>query len=262
MVARRVLALVTFALGCGGCGTSILASYPLDTPFLRASNDTVIAVRPAAAPLESARYTLASAPLRVVCQRERVVPRVLVTKQATLDGAQRFFLGLPILAEGAGSAALFADAAGSGRAGSWVGASLLAADALGALAYAILAPSRGRVRTEVGRGAVERSGACPPGVIVQTGAQHVPVQPDGSIPNAQVVAGVIVDLGASIQVGGRVSPWLTTPRQRCELALESHHPMASAVCATPPARQEPAAAPPPPRAGWPNVQWNGSVSFP
>ncbi|MBN9162650.1 MAG: hypothetical protein BGO98_21980 [Myxococcales bacterium 68-20] len=259
---RARIRSILLALSNAGCGVSILASYPADIPFLRAHNETSIGYVPLAPPQTSARYTLASAPLRVVCDTETVVPRMARTKQATFDGAQRTVVGFMAVAETA-IMIMFPGrhAVETGDAASWTGAAILQADALFAAGYAIFAPSREDVRQDIVQGVPERTGTCPPGILVQTGNQSLPVDPWGRLPGGTAAAGWVVDFGASISVGGRVATWTPTPSDRCLLAQESGHPLTPSICGVGPARLPP--APPPPSPSWPSAtQWNGSISFP
>ncbi len=250
------------AVSNSACGTSILASYPLETPFLRAHNNAPVASVRVAPPQTSARYTLTSGPLRVVCQTETAGARYLQTREATFDGAQRLLVVFMALAETAIAAQfLWRPAVEHGDAGYWVGASALQADALFAGAFAILAPSRSTISQGYAQDPPQRSGTCPPGIVVNTGGRSLPVDPWGRLPPGSGSAGVALDWGASISVGGRISTWTPTPADRCALAQESQHPYAMSICGqAPPGRPPP---PPPPSPGWPSgTQWNGSVSFP
>jgi hypothetical protein len=251
------------ALSTTGCGASIGASYPLEVPFLRAHNETVVASVPIAPPQTAARYTMASGPLRVVCETETIGARYVQTKEATFDGVQRVFVGFMAVAETAIAAQfLWRPAIEDGNAGYWVGAGVLQTDALFALGYAILAPSRSTTSQDYAQAPPQRSGNCPPGVVVTTAGRSLPVDPWGRLPAGSAAAGWVVDFGAAIALGGRFAPWSPTPADRCALAQESRHPNAASICGTaPPGRLPP--PPPPIVPGWPqSTQWNGSISFP
>lgn len=260
---RRVTAVaVVLSLSTTGCGVSIGASYPLEIPFLRAHNETLVASVPVAPPQTSARYTLASGPLRVVCATETTGARYVQTRQATFDGAQRLFVGFMALVETVIAAQfLWRPAIEHGDVGPWIGASVLQADALFAGGFAIFAPSRSTTSQNGAQDLPQRSGNCPPGVVVTTGGRSLPVDPWGHLPSGSVAAGWVLDFGASISLGGRVATWSPTPADRCALAQESRHPSAMSICnAAPPGPPPP---PPPVVPGWPSgTQWNGSISFP
>ncbi|MBX3252312.1 MAG: hypothetical protein KF901_34380 [Myxococcales bacterium] len=255
--------MVMLALSTTGCGASIGASYPLEIPFLRAHNETVMASVPVTPPRTAARYTMASGPLRVVCETETTGTGYVRTKQATFDGAQRLYVGFMALVETALAVQFFwRPAIEHGDVGPWIGAATLQADALFAGGYAIFAPSRSTTSQDYAQDLPQRSGNCPPGVVVTTGGRALPVDPWGRLPSGSAAAGWVVDFGASISLGGRVATWNPTPADRCALAQESHHPYVVSICnTTPPGRPPP--PPPPVVPGWPNgTQWNGSISFP
>lgn len=254
--------LLTCALASTGCGVTILGSYPLDMPFLRAHNETITSQRALSPPQTSARYTLASGPMRVVCQTETAVPEVEIARAETFDGTQRMLVGFVALAESATAFLLPGrDAIRTGDAGSWVVFGVVQADALFALGYAALAPSRTKGTTEVVQGVTTRDATCPPGLVVVTGNQSFPVDPAGRIPNGALAAGRAVEVGAAIAAGGRFATWRPAPPERCELARESGHPSMRALCTGAPAR--PPILPPLARPGIPDTaQWNGSLSLP
>lgn len=110
------------------------------------------------------------------------------------------------------------------------------ADALFALGYAVLAPSRTKGTTEVVEGIASRSATCPPGLAVLAGGQSFPVDSAGRIPNGALAAARAVDTGAALSVDGRVAMWAPEPPERCELAREGGHPHVRALCTNAPAR--------------------------
>lgn len=258
----RPCVVLILAIATNGCGVSILGSYAADTPFLRAHNELAERERVVGPPQTDARYTLASAPLRVVCQTQTSSP----TQQedvAYFDGAQRAFVGFMAVSEVVMGAFMLREAVDTGGAGFWVGGGALQADALGALAFAIFAPTKSTTSIRRGRTLPQRHGTCPAGLSVVTAGRALPVDPGGRIPGG--VGALIVDFGASVTFGGRTAAWFPSPQDKCALARESRHPNASAICGVTPPGALP--QPPPPAGpnglGWPaGLQWNGSIGFP
>lgn len=261
-VRARRAALALLALGSTGCAPTVLTSYLIDLPFLRAHSDLTMAAQPTAPPQTYARYTLAASPLRVVCQTESSQPLAMRT-QAHLDGVGRAVIGFIGAGETVSSIFLIRDAVRNSNVTPGILAGFLLADAAFAFGYAILAPTKSRIRTVYGRSVPVRHGNCPSGLTVVTGGRVLPVDPLGRIPGGSATARVAVDFGASISFGGKVTAWCPSPQEKCALAHESAHPNANAICGAAP--RAPLPVPPPPAGGMglpAGAQWNGSVSFP
>lgn len=199
-------------------------SYVIDLPFLRAHNQAPVRSVPISQPRTTARYSVASGPLRVVCQTETTGPLYARTYQATLDGVQRTLAGFVALAEGGGSVMLLRQGARRDSAAAFVAGGVLLVDALFALGYTILAPSKSTLSDGYAEAAPVRSGMCPPGIVVTIGPRAHPVDPWGRLPPSAGAAGAAIDIGATITLGGRVSTWGPSAADRCALAQESRDP--------------------------------------
>lgn len=257
---RPLAASALLALLSTGCGVSIGTSYVIDLPFLRAHNQTPVRSVPISQSRTTARYSVASGPLRVVCQTETTGPLYARTYQATFDGVQRTLVGFVALAEGFGSVMLLREGARRDSAAAFVAGGVLLADALFALGYAILAPSKSTLSDGYAEAAPVRSGMCPPGIVVTTGPRAHPVDPWGRLPPSAGAAGAAIDVGATITLGGRVSTWVPSAADRCALAQESRDPRAPWMCGVAPGevRPPPPVLPPLPAGG----TWSGSITVP
>ena len=245
----RAFAVAVVAMA-SGCGTSILLSYPLDEPFLRAHSDVEISRRPLEDPVLVAKARIDTSPLRIECDSTTLVARVEATRRESFDGPARMLTGFIALAEGTFAVAI---ASQGDSTAAQATAAALGADALVVLAYTIFSKSEYRVWTTVQPGLPERSHECPDGLAVHAAGQTWPVGRDGRFDGDVRALAQLAASGEqlSLAVGASEKAWKANEHDRCAIVAEymlddpngTCHP---AVLAT--ATPTPAAAPAAPEA--------------
>lgn len=262
MLSARLAAIVV-SVGMNGCGTSILVSYPTDTPFLRAHSD-VMSSEPIGPLMARSRLTLDSGPLRVSCRTEEYTQWARITRTETFDGQGRVVVLFMAVSELA-MAAMFAGYSKDKTAG-WITAAIAGADGTGALIYGIAESDQYTTSQRIGPGVPRTSDLCPPGTTISGGGRSVPVDQSGK-PQGDVggMISIVLQTGGTISVsaGGRVGTWNPDAMSRCELAREINHPQTSYFCpAAPPVPQPngPSGQPPPRwKPGQVTIEIGGSV---
>jgi hypothetical protein len=227
----RLLAM-TAAILAQGCGTSIALSYPINVPFLRAHNDVVIAKRPVSDQEQTTVARIETGPLRVTCQTTTSTPLVEATYLDSFDGIGRVFCGFMAISEGALAAGILANGRSTGTI---VGSSIVGADALGALLYAIFAKTAASTHTEVGPGLPETSATCGDQLAVHVADQSWPVARDGSIGGdvKALASAAVTGQTLAIASGGIEVPWSADAHERCALVGQFALDDPSGTCAQP-----------------------------
>jgi hypothetical protein len=233
LVAGGMRLLAAAAALASGCGTSILLSYPTHLPFFRAHNEIVTSTRVLEDPVRTTVARIETGPLRVACETTTEFPKVEATISDTYDGVGRFVCGS--MAFGEGMIATAIALSDKDRTQAIVAASLVGADAIGALVYAIAARSSAVLRTEVGPGLPDVSQTCAAGLVVRAGAQRWAVKPDGSLDgDARAFASAAVaNQPIAIASGGVEVPWSPGARDRCALVGQFGVDDPSGTCAQP-----------------------------
>jgi hypothetical protein len=239
---------ILLPLSCCSCGTSILLSYPLDTPFLRAHSDITVS-EPIGPKLVRTRMTPDSGPLRIDCRTEEVSQWARETRIETFDGQGRVVVVFMAISEAA-IATLFATH-NKGKAENWIASGYFAVDAVVAGIYAITEPDQFTPTRRVGPGVPVYNEICPAGTLISGGGKSVPVDPSGK-PQGDVAGMIfaVLQTGGTISVsaGGRGGTWNPNAQARCELAREINHPQTAWFCPSVPAPPTPGAYPSP--QGW------------
>jgi hypothetical protein len=246
----RLLPVVTFL--AQGCGTSILASYPLDFPFLRANGESVIAQHALEDRVQTTRALIHTSPLRVACETTTVIPNVETTMVRSFEGVGRMWCGFMGVGEGLTATLLAVSRNTQGR-DDQIGAVALGVDAAVAMTYAIFASSSHETWTQVGPGTPEVSQSCPDGLAVRAGGQTWAVTSDGSLTGDVRLLATAALAGQPIVLagGGLERTWSPGGSERCALVSEFGLADSSGACAVhhPELASAPAsAAPPPPSA--------------
>lgn len=216
--------LATVFLYAGGCGTSILLSYPTNLPFLRAHSDVIVGTRALEDPVQTTRARIATDPLRVTCETTTVVPSVEATWMDSEDDVGRLWMGFMAVSEGGMSFAFALDSTNPMRTNpGWEKgtAIFLGVDAAIALGYAIFSKPSARTYKTVGPGVPETAPTCPDGLVVRGGGQTLTVAHDGALVGDNHALAEAALAGAlTIAGGGLEVTWTPDPHDRCRLAAE------------------------------------------
>jgi hypothetical protein len=208
----------------GGCGTSIVLSYPTNMPFLRAHSDVVVSTRPLEDPVRTTRARIATAPLRVTCETTTVVPSVESTWMDSEDQIGRLWMGFMAVGEGTMSFALALDSRNPMRTnpGFEKGAAIyVGVDAAIALAYAIFSKPSTRTYKTIGPGAPETAEACPDGLVVRGAGHTLTVAPDGTlVGDTHALALAALSGALTIAGGGAEVAWTPDAHDRCAISSE------------------------------------------
>jgi hypothetical protein len=226
----RLLAVA--AMLAQGCGTSIVLSYPLNVPFLRAHDDVIIAKRPVADQERTTIARIETGPLRVTCQTTTTTPLVEATLLDSFGGLGRVWCGFMAVSEGAIAAGLATTSNGNGGI---IAGAIIGADALGALIYAIVASSSASTHTEVGPGMPETSATCGDQLAVHADGQTWTIKRDGSFDGdvKALASAAVAGETLSIASGGLEVPWAADARDRCALVAQFAIDDPSGTCAQP-----------------------------
>jgi hypothetical protein len=215
----RRLVGVAAALLAHGCGTSILLSYPTNVPFLRGHSDAVIAKRPLEDSTQTTTARIETGPLRVSCQTTTLTPKIEATMLDSFDGIGRVWCGFMAVSEGAIAAGIALDGKTDGAI---IAGSIIGADALGALIYAIVAHTYAGTHTEVGPGSPETSQSCGDDLAVHADDQSWPIKRDGSIDGdvKALASAAVAGHAIAIAGGGLEAAWAPDARDRCALVAQ------------------------------------------
>ena len=214
--------LVTAVL-LGGCGTSILLSYPTNMPFLRAHSDVVVGTRALEDPVQTTRARIATDPLRVTCETTTVVPSVEATWMDSEDDVGRLWMGFMAVSEAGMSFAFALDSTNPMRTNpGWEKgtAIFLGVDAAIALGYAIFSKPSSHTYKTVGPGRPETAQTCPDGLVVRGGGQAFAVAHDGSLGNDHALAEAALAGSLTIAGGGVEVAWTADAHDRCRIEAE------------------------------------------
>jgi hypothetical protein len=225
LVGNAMRCLLATAVLAGGCGTSILLSYPTHMPFLRAHSDVVVSTRALEDPVQTTRARIATDPLHVACETTTVVPKIEATWMDSQDQIGRWWMGFMAISEGGLSLAFAVDSTNPMRTNpGWEQgtAVYLGVDALVALGFAIFSKPSTRTYKTVGPGMPETAQTCPDGLVVRGAGQAVTVAHDGSlVGDEHALAQAALAGGAlSIAGGGVEVAWTPDARERCALVSE------------------------------------------
>jgi len=224
------LAVMALGLASSGCGTTILFSYAIDQPFLRANSDHNSA-RPLTPPVRHSVLTLDSGPLRVVCNTVEDATQMEFTRTVSFDWGGRAVVLLAALGEAGIATALALDA--KNRPTNWIPFGLVAADATGALLYAILERDKYVKKRWIGYGGPQKSQTCPPGIVLSGSGQSVPIDPSGR-PEGDVgwMINAVLQMNATLSISfeGKAATWSPYGNDRCDLAKEINHPQTALYC--------------------------------
>jgi hypothetical protein len=211
----RLLAAVAAAAVVPACGTAIALSYPLNVPFLRAHTDAVVGTRPLEAPEQTTVAQIETGPLRVTCRTTTVARIVETTSIDGFDGVGRVWCGFMAISEGAFAAAIAANM----HTGGIVAGSIIGADALGALLYAILASPVLNEHTRTGPGVPETAQTCGDALVVRVRELTWPIARDGSIGGDVKALAAAIAGGDPIAVAGNglEAAWIADAGERCSV---------------------------------------------